>query len=342
MPQASVSSMLALVLDEPSAPFRPARLARPIAGPGQALVRVRASGINPLDLKIRAGQAPHARQALPAVLGIDMAGIVEEVGSGVTEVRPGDEVYGMTGGVGGHQGSLAEFAAVDVRLLARKPANLSMREAAALPLAFITAWEGLVDRAGVGEGDTVLVLGGGGGVGHVAVQLAVARGATVFASDRATKSDYLASLGATPLDRETEIDTLVEASTGGLGFDIVFDTVGGPVLDQAFRAARVNGHVVSALGWGTHALAPLSFKAATYSGIFTLLPLLTGRGREAHGLILREATRLAELGRLRPRLDGQAYGLDDAEAAFESLRAGRANGKVVIEIPPASPERKYP
>jgi NADPH:quinone reductase-like Zn-dependent oxidoreductase len=125
---------------------------QPDPQPGQVLVRIEASAVNPLDIKIRACQAAHARQPLPAILGIDLAGVVEAVGSGVTSFRHGDEVYGMTGGVGGLQGSLAEYAVVDADLLAPKPANLSMREAAALPLIFITAWEGLVDRAAVHSG----------------------------------------------------------------------------------------------------------------------------------------------------------------------------------------------
>jgi NADPH:quinone reductase-like Zn-dependent oxidoreductase len=109
----------------------------PIPEAGQVLVRIHASGVNPLDTKIRAGQAPHARQALPAVLGLDMAGVVEEVGPGVEGFRAGDEVYGMVGGVGGRQGTLAEMVAADTDLLALKPGSLSMREAAALPLVTI-------------------------------------------------------------------------------------------------------------------------------------------------------------------------------------------------------------
>ena len=144
---AAPPQMHAAVLDAPGAPFRLTEIAKPVPGPNQVLVRIKASGVNPLDLKIQAGQAAHARQPLPAVLGIDLAGVVEAVGPGVSAFRRGDEVFGMTGGVGGLQGSLAGYAAVDADLLAPKPANLSMREAAALPLIFITAWEGLVDRA---------------------------------------------------------------------------------------------------------------------------------------------------------------------------------------------------
>jgi NADPH:quinone reductase-like Zn-dependent oxidoreductase len=141
------------------------------------LVRIAASGVNPLDTKIGAGVAAHARHPFPAILGIDLAGTVVAVGPDVPAFSEGDEVYGMTGGVGGVQGSLAEYAAVDATLLARKPKNLGMRDAASLPLVFITAWEGLVDRARVRSGQNVLIHGGAGGVGHVAVQLARAVGA---------------------------------------------------------------------------------------------------------------------------------------------------------------------
>jgi len=169
-------------VEEPGGDFVERVVPDPMAKAGEVLVRIRASGLNPLDAKIRAGQAAHAKQPLPAVLGLDMAGVVEEVGEGVSAFRCGDEVYGMTGGVGGLQGSLAEFVAADADLLAHKPKALSMREAAALPLSAITAWEGLVDRAQVHRGQTVLIHAGAGGVGHVAVQIALAFGATVFAT----------------------------------------------------------------------------------------------------------------------------------------------------------------
>lgn len=325
-------SMTAAILDSANAPFRLATTARPVAEAGQVLVRITASGVNPLDTKIRAGEAAHARQPLPAILGIDLAGVVEAVGAGVTGFRRGDEVYGMTGGVGDLQGSLAEFAAVDTRLLAPKPSNLSMREAAALPLAFITAWEGLVDRAAVKAGDKVLVLGGAGGVGHIAVQIARAFGAEVFAVDAASKKDLLIELGATPIDRETPVETYVTQHTGGRGFDIVYDTVGGAALDGAFTAVRRFGHVVSALGWGTHALAPLSFRAASYSGVFTLLPMLTGEGRAHHGEILREATKLVEAGKVVPRLDPRTFTMQTIGDAYEAIAGRTAAGKIVVDI----------
>ncbi|EHJ95047.1 zinc-dependent alcohol dehydrogenase family protein [Agrobacterium tumefaciens] len=328
-----MGTMKAVVLENHGTEFRVAQIARPAAAEGQVLVRVKASGVNPLDTKIRAGAAAHARHPLPAILGIDLAGVVEEVGAGVTGFRRGDEVYGMTGGVGGVQGSLAEFAAVDARLLAIKPSHLSMLEAAALPLIFITAWEGLVDRVGIRAGQKVLVLGGGGGVGHVAVQIAKSFGADVYAVDGARKADYIKSLAATPIDYATEtVEDYVAKYTQGRGFDVVYDTIGGAGLDTAFKAVARFGHVVSCLGWGTHALAPLSFKAATYSGVFTLIPLLTGEGREHHGDIMREATRLAENGQLMPRLDGRSFALENVMAAHELIEGGKVDGKLVVDI----------
>jgi NADPH2:quinone reductase len=324
--------MKALFVDSPDAPFRLADISRPVPGTGQALVRIHASGINPLDTKIRAGAAPHARHRLPAVLGLDLAGTVEAVGPDVAAFRPGDEVYGMTGGVGGIQGTLVEYAAVDAALIARKPANLSMRQAAALPLVVITAWEGLVDRAKVATGQTVLVQAGAGGVGHAAVQIARAFGAEVFATGRAAQAGYLRSIGATPIDMEAAVADYVAKHTGGRGFDLVYDTLGGATLDASFEAVSKFGHVVSCLGWGSHSLAPLSFKGATYSGVFTLTPLLTGEGRARHGAILAEATQLAEAGKLIPRVDPRHFDFGTVGAAYEAIADHTAKGKLVVSI----------
>src|ERR1700684_1148640 len=175
------------IVEAPGGDFRETTRSHPALGANQVLVKIVASGANPLDTKIRAGQAPHAKQPLPTVVGLDMSGTVTEIGSAVTTFRVDDEVYGMVGGVGGMQGTLAEFIAVDADLIALKPKNLSMREAAALPLNVITAWEGLVDRANVSANQKVLVHGGAGGVGHTAIQIAGAFGAQVFATVSSAK-----------------------------------------------------------------------------------------------------------------------------------------------------------
>jgi NADPH:quinone reductase-like Zn-dependent oxidoreductase len=262
-----------------------------------------------------------------------MAGTVVEVGSRVTRFKPGDEVYGMVGGVGGLQGTLAELIAVDTDLLAHKPKSLSMREAAALPLATITAWEGLIDRAKVHAGQSVLVHAGAGGVGNVVIQLARAFGAEVFSTVSSDKSGIVKDLGATPIDyRSLSVEDYVAAHGAGDGFDIVYDTVGGATLDASFVAAkRYTGHVVSALGWGSHSLAPLSFRGATYSGVFTLYPLISGEGRIHHGEILAQASALADAGKLRPLLYKESLNIRDIGIAHDLVASGTL-GKVVVEL----------
>ena len=237
------------------------------------------------------------------------------------------------GGVGGRQGTLAESMSANADLLAHKPRNLSIRQAAALPLSVITSWEGLVDRANVKSDERVLVHAGAGGVGHIAVQIAQAFGAEVFATVSADKTKIVEGFGATPIDYNAlSVEEYVEKFTQCAGFDIVYDTVGGATLDDSFRAVkRYTGHVLSSLGWGSHSLAPLSFRGATYSGVFTLLPLLTGQGFAHHGKILRSAAALAESGKLIPLLNERHFSPADIEAAHEAVSRGSL-GKVVVEL----------
>lgn len=328
------NTMRALILEQYATPLALRTVARPGAKKGEVLVRIHASGVNPLDVKVRSGAAGHAKTTLPAILGMDVAGVVEGIGDDVSDFRVGDMVYGMAGGIGGLQGSLAEFGAFDAALLAKKPDNFSMREAAALPLIFITAWEGLVDRANVQAGQNVLIHGGAGGVGHIAIQIAVARGANVYATGSAVQKDMIERLGATAIDyRNTAVEDYVQRYTGGEGFDVIYDTVGGTTLDASFAAARAyTGHIVSCLGWGTHSLAPLSFRAASYSGVFTLLPILSGKGRAHHGDIMREATAMAEQGKLRVIVDPTRFNFDNATEAHVAIENRTAKGKLVVEI----------
>jgi NADPH:quinone reductase len=320
-------------VDKPDGEFRRAKVLVPELVAGQVRVRISASGVNPIDTKTRTGKTAQAKQPFPAVLGVDMAGTVVQVGLGVTAFKPGDEVYGMVGGVGGLQGTLAELIAVDADLLAHKPKSLSMREAAALPLSVITAWEGLVDRANVRSGLRVLIHAGAGGVGHVAVQLARAFGAEVFATVSLDKRSIAEEFGAFPIDyRSVSVEQYVTDLTKGKGFDIIYDTVGDVTLDASFAAVkRYTGHVVSCMGWGSHSLASLSFRGATYSGVFTLLPLITGEGRAHHGEILKRAAALAEAGKLKPLLNQQRFSITDIAAAYALVASG-ALGKVVVEL----------
>lgn len=164
----------------------------------------------------------------------------------------------------------------------------------------------------------------------MAIQIGRAFGAEVFATGSRSSGATIERLGAGFIDRSEPVEAFVARLTGTSGFDLVYDSVG--ALDDAFAAVRRFGHVVSSLGWGTYSLAPLSFRAATYSGVFTLLPLLTGEGRAHHGAILAEATRLAEAGQLLPSLNPHRFTLDTVGEAYRMINDGTAQGKLAIDI----------
>jgi NADPH2:quinone reductase len=306
----------------------------PTPGPGEVVVRVMATSVNPVDTKIR-GTGRGVAPALPAVLGADVAGTVAAVGAGVETFRPGDEVYGCAGGVTGMNGALAEYLLTDPALLAPRPPQLSWREAAALPLVTITAWEGLFDRARVAAGQSVLVFAGTGGVGHIAVQLAKAAGARVVATaSSADKAELARSLGADAVvdHRRSEPADWVAAHTGGKSFETVFDTVGNENLDRAFAAAGLNGQVVSIVTQKAVDLIPMHAKGLSLHVVFMLIQMLHGIGRAQHGAILREAASLVATGKLRPLVDPARFALEQAADAHRHLESGAAVGKVVIEV----------
>ena len=312
--------------------FQPADLSLPTVSVGQVLIRVEATSVNPLDCKIRAGIVPGLAPELPAVLHGDVAGVVEKVGAGVTNFAVGDEVYGCVGGIRGHGGALAEYMCADARLIAHKPRTLSFAEAAALPLVAITAWEGLVDRVGITKGSKVLIHGGAGGVGHVAIQLAKWRGAEVFATASSSrKLDIVHGLGAQGINyRTTDVTTYVDLYTGGRGFDVVFDTIGGDVLNQSIQAAAVGGSVVSISSLQSYDLTPALFKGLTIHAVLMLIPLLYGIGVERHGEILAELATLVDMGVVKPIIDPIRFPFNRVGSAHQRWESGEAIGKIVI------------
>jgi NADPH2:quinone reductase len=328
-------TMRAMVLRDFGAPdvFGERMLPVPVPGPGEVLVRVRASSVNPVDGKIRSGMLRAIAPPDPVVLGCDVAGEVVACGAGVGTFRAGDAVYGCAGGVKGLPGALAEYMVADAALLAPKPAELDWEEAAALPLVTITAWEGLIDRAGVREGQRVLIHAGAGGVGHVALQLAAARGAQVWTTVSGARKAALAKSLADvrTIDyRSGTVEEYVQSETGGEGFGIVMDTVGGENVGRSLAAAAVSGTVVSISTRTAVDLSPMHAKGLTLHVVFMLLNMLHGRGRERHGQILREAGQLVAAGKLRPLLDARRFGFGEVAAAHAYLESGAAEGKIVL------------
>lgn len=327
--------MKAMVINTygPDAAFEAAEVATPDVKPGHVRVKISASSVNTVDTMIRSmGKDLPLSPDAPAVLGMDFAGTIDAVGEGVDGYSVGDEVYGCAGGLADLPGTLAEFIVADVDLLAKKPANLSMREAAALPLVAITAYEGLT-RAGIKPGQKVLVHGGSGGVGHVAIQLARHFGAEVYSTgggDRQTAR--IEQLGATPINYKTEtVEAYVSKHTGGAGFDLVFDSVGGANMLNSFAAAALNGQIASTVALCELDLSLMHFKGLSLHVVFMLIPMLHNHERAEHAKILRSLTEIVEAGGLTPVLDESHFSLEQAGQAHARLESGKGMGKVVID-----------
>ncbi|MBS8259325.1 quinone oxidoreductase [Roseibium polysiphoniae] len=316
------------------AKFEVADVAEPTLKPGHVVVRIAATSVNTVDTMIRQmGTDLPLSPDLPAILGMDFAGTITEVGEGVTGFSVGDEVYGCAGGLAELQGALAEYMPADARLIAHKPKSLTMKEAAALPLVGITAFEGL-QRAGIAADKKVLVQGGAGGVGHIATQLAKHFGADVYATGTGEKQiSAIEGFGATAIDFMNEkIADYVGKHTGGAGFEVIFDSVGGANLTNSFEAAALNANVATTVSLLELDLTPAHFKGLSLHVIFMLIPMLYDHKREDHGAILARLAEIADKGALKPIVDEVAFGLEDVGAAYERLLSGKAIGKVVIEV----------
>ncbi|MEM6911558.1 MAG: zinc-dependent alcohol dehydrogenase family protein [Verrucomicrobiota bacterium] len=317
------------------APFTAAEIAEPEIRAGHVKIRIAASSVNTVDTMIRQmGKELPLSPDAPALLGMDFAGTVVEVGDQVAGLAVGDEVYGCAGGLADLPGTLAEFMVADQNLVAPKPKNLSLREAAALPLVAITAYEGLM-RAGLQARQKVLVHGGSGGVGHVALQIARHLGAEVYATGGGPPQlDLIRELGATPIHYKKEsVADYVQAHTGGAGFDLVFDSVGGLNMSKSFEAAALNGQIASTVSLCEIDLTPAHFKGLSLHVVFMLLPMLHHHRREEHAQILQAVAEIVEAGGLRPILDETRYSLEEVAAAYARLESGQGMGKVVIDHP---------
>ncbi|WP_386083499.1 zinc-dependent alcohol dehydrogenase family protein [Vreelandella sp. F11] len=307
--------------------FELSEVSKPVPHAGQVLVRVHATSINPLDYQIRRGDYPDL-VPLPAITGHDVSGVVEAVGPGVTSFVPSDEVW-YTPQIFDGPGSYAEYHVAAESIIGKKPPSLSHLEAASLTLVGGTVWEALVVRAALRVGESILVHGGAGGVGHVAIQVAKAMGARVFTTVREANFEFARNLGADVVidyRKEDYVEAILR-ETGGHGVDVVFDTIGGDTLSRSPDALAQLGRVVSIVdiaqpqnlveAWG---------KNASYHFVFTR----QNRGK------LDELSALIEHGQLRPHV-GAVYSLADipsAHALLESPNNG-LRGKIAIAVEPS-------
>lgn len=316
--------------------FKTAEITKPELIPGHVLIQVSATSVNQIDCKIRSGAVAAIAPEFPAVLHGDVAGVIAGVATDVTDFKIGDEVYGCAGGLRGCSGALADFMLADAKLLAKKPQSLTMTQAAALPLVTITAWQALLQKAQLKAGQSILIHGGVGGVGHIAVQLAKWAKAKVYTTVTSNDDFALArELGADEVinAKEENVEQYVQRLTNGQGFAVVFDTVGGPNLDRSFAAAGVNGTVVATAARSTHDLTPMHNKGLSLHVVFMLNPLLLGIDRAAHGDILRAAAKVIDEGALKPLVDPNTFTINQVSAAHALLESGKARGKVVLVHP---------
>jgi NADPH2:quinone reductase len=331
--------MNAWVIDDFGGPEVFDKRERPVPEPDdhEVLVRVHATSVNPVDYKIRRGDAASLCPARPAVLHGDVAGTVAAVGDAVSDVAEGDAVYGCAGGfTGTPHGALADYMPCDARLLAAMPESLSAREAAALPLVTLTAWEALLDKGDVRTLQRVLVHGATGGVGHVGLQLAKWRRCEVAVTASSQhKLDLGADLGADQLiNYEDEpVDDYVERCTDGEGFDLVFDTVVGDNLRRSVEAARLNGAVATVGAAADGVLGMAQRKGLSLHLVSMLIPMLHDFDRAHHGEILQWTADLVEEGHLRPLVDDRTFTFDEIGEAHAYAEAKTQIGKVAVTHP---------
>jgi len=302
--------------------FEESDVERPEPGPGEVLVRAVAVGTNPVEAKFRAAGASMGLEA-PIILGTDVSGVVEEVGPGVTDFSPGDEVYYSKELFGpGSNGAYAEYSVAAASIVAKKPAVLSHQEAAAVPLAGGTAYEAIVRRLGVRVGQTILIQGGSGGVGHFAVQIARAAGARVLATAGTGNQRTLEDLGVDVAIDYTRDDVaqLALDDTAGAGVDAVFDTAGGSTVVESIAYTRPFGRIATILG-GAGDFTPFYVKNQTLHGVF----LTRERAR------LDEITLLIKRGQMRPIVD-EVLPINQVGKAHERLESGHGRGKVVLRV----------
>ena len=309
-----------------------------IKTPTELLIKLKAAGVNPIDTKLRQ-RGTFYPDDLPAILGCDGAGVVEAVGTAVEKFKVGDRVYFCAGGLGKTQtGNYAEYAVVEEHCVAHKPTSLSFTEAAAVPLALITAWESLYDRGRLEAGQSVLIHAGAGGVGHLAIQLAKLRGAEVLTTvGSADKERLVRQLGADLpiLYKQTDFVEAVHTHTKGKGVDLAFDTVGGKTFFDTCPAVKIYGDLVTIL---EPSFQDGDFKVARNRNLrisleIMLTPLLLNlteaQKHQAH--ILQQAAQWFEEGKLKIHV-GQTFPLKNAIAAHQSLEIGSTTGKIVLII----------
>lgn len=304
----------------------------PKPAPHDLLVEVQAAALNPVDFKIRRGAFREGRN-LPFILGYDVSGVVRAMGPAVQGFTIGDAVYASPSLI--RNGSNAELVCVDARIAASKPASLGHTHAAALPLVTLTAWEALLLRARIEKGETALIHAGGGGVGHIAIQLAKLHGCRVLTTASRDESIALCRrLGADVVINHSREDFVerVQQETGGHGCPVILDAVGGQTFDRSLDCVAVNGRLITVVGTPSSKIPQKLFrKNATLCFEFMGAPTVYGIRPESQGDILRAAARLVDEGKLKPHVS-RVIALEELAEGHRLQESGHVTGKIVVRV----------
>jgi NADPH2:quinone reductase len=308
------------------------QMPQPRPGPADLLIEVHAAALNPIDFKIRRGAFGKGRK-FPFIPGYDVSGVVREMGPEAQGFKIGDAVYASPSLV--RDGADAEFVCLDARTVAPKPAALDHLHAAALPLVTLTTWESLLLRARIQPGETVLIHAGGGGVGHVAVQLAKHHGCRVLTTASRDESiDLCRRLGADVIINYAKEDFVerVKQETGGRGCPVILDAVGDQVFDRSLDCIAVNGRLITCVGTPSAEIAQKLFrKNATLYFEFMGAPTVYGVRLESQGEILRAAAKLVDDGKLKPHVS-RVLELEELAEAHRLQESGHVTGKLVVRV----------
>jgi NADPH:quinone reductase-like Zn-dependent oxidoreductase len=283
---------------------------RPQPGENQLLVKVRAAAVNPVDWKIRDGLGEMFGLKLPLILGCEVAGIVEAVGSSVRDFVAGDEVYGY---LSAYSGGYAEYVAAPASEFVRKPKQIDFDTAASVPVGALTAWQGIFDHGRLASGQRILITGASGAVGSMAVQLAKAKGAHVIGTGSGRNEEFVRKLGA---------DEFIDYNKAKFedqvnGVDVVFDTVGGDTQERAFQTLKQGGFLVSTV-------SPPSAEKAKEFGVKVAMVVVTPKADQ-----LAEINRLVESGKLKVRM-ATVLPLAEVKKALQLSADGHADGKIIL------------
>jgi NADPH2:quinone reductase len=301
----------------------------------QIKIKLKAAGVNPVDTKIRRNGVFYD-QPLPAVLGCDGAGVVVDTGPAAGQFKVGDKVWFCHGGLGREPGNYAQYTVLDERWVGLSPKTYSFTEAASAPLVLITAWAALFDRGGLQAGQTVLIHAGAGGVGHVAIQMAKLKGARVITTvSSGQKEEFVKSLGAdeTVIYTQGGFADAVNDLTGGLGADLVFDTVGSAVFKESIAATAHFGRLVTLLDPGELNLSEARMRNLLIGFELMLTPMLRDltAARDQHIDILNQCALWADKGLLKLHVS-KVLPLEAAAEAHRLIEAGHTTGKIVLTV----------